>query len=447
MQNNSTRRTLNEPQTQWTFETFTPPIGGSPDGTLFMTPVEVPTAAADPTGKVFYTASLTSVYKSINAGQTWTIIGRVGSATNPIPARVTLRSVVHAVGVSPVDLLHIGAAATQGRIILTTNGGTSWNVVNLNTILAAHGGFVNPSSVVYADNSTIYVTAQAPQLNLVRIAKSVDGGVNWTRADQNGLPDVPVARLILDPRDATHNTLFAATWVGVFRTTDGGATWSQYGVGLPNVIVRDLYMPPNGSYIRAGTYGRGFYEIPSLNFVDATLVDDEVSCDSDSSLDNDETGHLSVTLKNASGADLSGITATITSTNPAVVFPDGNTLVFPTAPAGMEATASLRVQLIGATGIQQLDFAIAFDDPSLGLSAPVSVTRSFRGNIDLVPSSTADDSQSPVSAWTPAGTPAVPGLIFNFERKQITPFEYQWFNVDSGVTGQGLDISRVPIRR
>ena len=115
-----------------------------------------------------------------------------------------------------------------------------------------------------------------------------------------------------------------------------------------------------------------------------------------------------------------------------MVFPDGNTLVLPTAPAGMEATASLRVQLSGATGIQQLDFAIAFDDPGLGLSAPVSVTRSFRGNIDLVPSSTADDSQSPVSAWTPAGTPASPALVFNFERKAITPFEYQWFNVDSG---------------
>ena len=306
---------------------------------------------------------------------------------------------------------------------------------------------MNTSAITYADNNTIYVTSISPQLNLVRIARTVDGGANWTRADGNGLPDVPVSRVILDPRDATHNTLFAATWVGVFRTTDGGATWAQYGVGLPNVIVRDLYMPPNGSYIRAGTYGRGFYEIPSLNFVDATLVDDDVSCDCDSSLDNGETGQLSVTLKNASGAELSGITATITSTNPVVVFPDGNTLVLPTAPAGMEATASLRVQLSGATGIQQLDFAIAFDDPGLGLSAPVSVTRSFRGNIDLVPSSTADDSQSPVSAWTPAGTPASPALVFNFERKAITPFEYQWFNVDSGDIGRSdADLAR-PERR
>jgi hypothetical protein len=443
VQGNSTRRNLNGvPDVGVTWEGTAPPIGGAGtgDGTVFSTPVEVPTAAADPTGKVFFTASLTSVYRTINAGNNWTIIGRVGSATNPIPAGVQLRGQVHGVGVSPVDMLHIGAVASAGRIILTTNGGTSWVVVNLNTIFTPQGGFVSTSAITYGDNNTIYVTSISPQLNLVRIAKTVDGGANWTRADGNGLPDVPVARLILDPRDATHNTLFAATWVGVFRTTDGGASWSQYGVGLPNVIVRDLYMPPNGSYIRAGTYGRGFYEIPSLNFVDATLVDDGVSCDSDSSLDNDETGHLSVTLKNASGADLSGITATITSTNPAVVFPDGSTLAFPPAPAGTDATAALRVQLSGASGIQQLDFAIAFDDPSLGLSMPPSVTRSFRGNIDLIPSGNADDSQSPVSAWTAAGAPptSLPS-IFNLERKAITPFEYQWFDIDSaGISEQTL---------
>jgi hypothetical protein len=450
VQNNSTRRNHNGvPDFQAGWERTLPPVGASPDGAVFSTPVEVPTAAADPTGKVFFTGSAGSVYKTTDAGMTWNIIGRVGTT---IPAGVALRGQVHGVGVSPVDLLHIGAVGTAGRIILTTNGGASWSVISLTAQFTAQGGFVNTSAITYADNNTIYVTSISPQLNLVRIAKTVDGGATWTRADGNGLPDVPVSRVILDPRDATHQTLFAATWVGVFRTTDGGATWSQHGVGLPNVIVRDLYMPPNGSYLRAGTYGRGFYELPSLTFVNATVDDDAVSCDHDGSLDRGETGKITVTLRNGSADALGGITATITSTNGNVVFPEGNTLTFPMTAGGADATASLPIAFAQTVaGIQTMEFAIAFDEASLGLATPVTITRSFRGNIDVVAASTADDSLSPVSAWTPTNEDEFLPIIFNWERKQFSPSDYRWFLLDSEflsdqtLTSPSLTIGAAPL--
>ena len=41
---------------------------------------------------------------------------------------------------------------------------------------------------------------------------------------QTGLPDLPVTRLYFDPRDASHNTIYAATHVGIYRTTNGGGT-------------------------------------------------------------------------------------------------------------------------------------------------------------------------------------------------------------------------------
>ena len=34
-----------------------------------------------------------------------------------------------------------------------------------------------------------------------------------------------------------------------------------YGSGLPMVVVSDLYMPTDGSYLRVSTYGRGVWEI------------------------------------------------------------------------------------------------------------------------------------------------------------------------------------------
>ena len=56
------------------------------------------------------------------------------------------------------------------------------------------------------------------------------------------------------------STLYAATFLGVYRSTDAGATWSRFGTGLPQVEVHDLYMPPDGSFLRIATYGRGVWE-------------------------------------------------------------------------------------------------------------------------------------------------------------------------------------------
>jgi hypothetical protein len=51
------------------------------------------------------------------------------------------------------------------------------------------------------------------------------------------------------------------TWLGVYETTDGGGSWHLYGSGLPMVVVSDLYMPTDGSYLRVCIYGRGVWEI------------------------------------------------------------------------------------------------------------------------------------------------------------------------------------------
>ncbi len=52
--------------------------------------------------------------------------------------------------------------------------------------------------------------------------KSPDAGASWSAAG-NGLPDVPINQVIADRLDRTGNTLYAATWLGVYATTDGGA--------------------------------------------------------------------------------------------------------------------------------------------------------------------------------------------------------------------------------
>ncbi len=402
----------------------------------FYTPVTIPNPSLDPTGKIFYTNTSDSIYK-VNLGDapiSTLTIGQVGF--NGIPSNVGIRSSAHGLGVSPVDLLHVGVPGTGGHVELTSDGGASWTSSALNALVPGFHSYMQ--SVTYVDNSTIFATSVAPFAGTTRVAKSTNGGASWTGI--TGLPDVQVERIIVDNRDATKQSFFAATYAGVYHSTDGGTTWSSYGTGLPSVSVLDIYMPPDGSFLRIATYGRGFWELPSLTYVSSTLVDDVSSCNHDGWLGNGETGTLSITLHNDSSATLNSISATITSTNPAISFPGGNTVSFPSAGPNSDANASITVSLNGAVGIQQADFTIAYTDPTLGLPAPVTALASYRVNAREIPNSSAnDDFEANNSAWTVTGDAEYLPDILNWKRVQINPLQHRWLEVDSNLnTNQSL---------
>jgi len=75
------------------------------------------------------------------------------------------------------------------------------------------------------------------------------------------LPNSPVNDLVVDPDDPLHNSLYAATDVGVFQTTDRGMTWTPLNNGLPNVAVLSLRLHDPSRTLRAGTHGRGAWDL------------------------------------------------------------------------------------------------------------------------------------------------------------------------------------------
>jgi photosystem II stability/assembly factor-like uncharacterized protein len=160
------------------------------------------------------------------------------------------------VAVSPVDLNHVAAVSPGGTILITADGGKTW--ARRSTLVSGYAGF--NSTIAYANNSVLYVASENPGSQPVRVLKSTDGGVTWAAAS-TGLPNVPIDRLLAAPNDPSGNTVYAATWLGVYRTTNGGVSWSQIGAGLPTVEVSDLYMPADGSFLRAATYGRGVWDL------------------------------------------------------------------------------------------------------------------------------------------------------------------------------------------
>jgi photosystem II stability/assembly factor-like uncharacterized protein len=217
---------------------------------FFVTPIATPSASADPSGQVYFTNTASKIYRTDNAGASWYPIFKGADYAGWV------RGSTHSVAVSPVDLNHVAAVSPGGTILITADGGKTW--ARRSTLVSGYAGF--NSTIAYANNSVLYVASENPGSQPVRVLKSTDGGVTWAAAS-TGLPNVPIDRLLAAPNDPSGNTVYAATWLGVYRTTNGGVSWSQIGAGLPTVEVSDLYMPADGSFLRAATYGRGVWDL------------------------------------------------------------------------------------------------------------------------------------------------------------------------------------------
>lgn len=217
----------------------------------FVTPIATPSANADPGGRTYFTNTARYIYRTDDAGASWKPIFSGSTAATYV------RGASHSVAVSPIDLNHVAAVAPGGKVLITADGGATWK--QRDTLVPGHLGY--NSSVAWANNSVLYVASENPLGQSVWVVKSTDGGATWAAAG-NGLPNVPIQKLLAAPNDLSGNTVYAATWLGVYRTTNGGISWSQFGAGLPTVEVSDLYMPADGSFLRASTYGRGVWDLP-----------------------------------------------------------------------------------------------------------------------------------------------------------------------------------------
>lgn len=92
------------------------------------------------------------------------------------------------------------------------------------------------------------------------VFKSADGGTSWTAASA-GLPlHTQALALAIDPlRPAT---LYLATTTGVFVTDDGAASWQPFNAGLPGLPVDSLAVSATlPRTVWAATLGAGVFTL------------------------------------------------------------------------------------------------------------------------------------------------------------------------------------------
>jgi photosystem II stability/assembly factor-like uncharacterized protein len=203
----------------------------------------------DATGNTLFTATNTKVYKSTNYAGRWSSLRGRGLPTSSF--------FIRNLNVAKSNGSVIGVVANGGRAFKSTNGGSNF------TELAALPNNSLSLSYIHFDHtnpSVIYVASVAPSATATHLWKSINGGTSWTAIDLNGFPaGIPVNIVVTDPTDA--QTLFAGTHLGVYRSTDGGASWARFGANMPLVNVTDLNISPTGSLFRAATFGRSAWEL------------------------------------------------------------------------------------------------------------------------------------------------------------------------------------------
>ncbi|HVG28946.1 MAG TPA: hypothetical protein VM864_04425 [Pyrinomonadaceae bacterium] len=157
--------------------------------------------------------------------------------------------------------IYVGFAT--GGVWKTTNNGTTWAPVFDNYSTASIGDI----AVAPSDANTVWVGTGEPNNRQSSsfgdgIYKSTDGGKTFANM---GLRDSQsIARIVVDPRDA--DTVYVAVIGhlfgpnkerGVYKTTDGGRTWSNVKFISENTGFTDLVMDPSDSKtLYAASYQR-----------------------------------------------------------------------------------------------------------------------------------------------------------------------------------------------
>ncbi|MBL7796213.1 MAG: hypothetical protein JNJ90_06900, partial [Saprospiraceae bacterium] len=176
-----------------------------------------------------------------SASGTWSLIGPLGYPSN-FTSQPTGKGRVNAITFHPTDTNTIFLGSPSGGIWKSTNGGTNWSSLSSNMpYLGVSAILIHPSTpdVIYIGTGDRDGN-DAPGIG---VYKSTDGGATWNPAN-TGMGNTAVGMMLMHPSDP--NTILACTHDGIFKTTNAGATWSlqqggdfrdiKFKPGDPNIV-------------------------------------------------------------------------------------------------------------------------------------------------------------------------------------------------------------------
>jgi photosystem II stability/assembly factor-like uncharacterized protein len=215
-------------------------------------------------GVLYYASSV--LFESGDGGQSWRAISpdlghphpgvppSVGALAASNQAAEDARGAIYALAPSFKAPGTIWAGTDDGKLWVTRDGGGHWTDITppeltpwskVTQLEASHFDDVT----AYASVSRFRVDDLAPY-----IYRTHDGGKTWTLITR-GLPPGPVDAVREDP--VRKGLLYASTENAVWVSFDDGAAWQSLQRNLPHTSVRDLVV--HDSDLIVATHGRGFW--------------------------------------------------------------------------------------------------------------------------------------------------------------------------------------------
>jgi uncharacterized protein (TIGR03437 family) len=178
--------------------------------------------------------------------QNWQLIGPEPENVQEIPisaGRVT------ALVVDPRSSTTVYAGTAEGGVWKTTDGGVNWlPLTDMQESLAIGSLALDPENpdTVYAGTGEGNFNADA--YFGAGLLKSTDAGVTWTLLGQDYFTGDALGSIAVSPTNS--QALLAAGLGGVFRSVDGGITWSNPASNLAATAV--VFDPADGTQAWAG---------------------------------------------------------------------------------------------------------------------------------------------------------------------------------------------------
>ena len=219
--------------------------------------------------RMYYTAN--RVYESLDRGQTWRVISPDLTRENPgVPSSVGTqhspkvekqRGAIYAASASPLQDGLLWAGTDDGLVWVTFDDGQHWQNVTPPALTA--WSKITQIEASHFDAQTAYVSVSRFRVDDSNpyIYRTRDGGKTWSPIDM-GLPRDAAVNAVREDT-VRRGLLFAATETAVWSSLDDGEHWFSVQLNLPHTSMRDLAIHDHDLIV--ATHGRAFWILDDIS--------------------------------------------------------------------------------------------------------------------------------------------------------------------------------------